>query len=64
MSDEKHKQLVDAASTIGCIAEMPHWLTAGMAAKISPDSEIGDLTVKELLNMLSDTLKHVGKMAS
>lgn len=64
MSDNMHEQLIDVASTIGGIAEMPHWATAGLAAKIDPEQDIKEITIGELLDMYSATVKHINKMLS
>ena len=64
MNDKIHEQLIDVVSTIGGIAEMPHWATAGLAAKIDPDQDIKEITIGELLEMETATAKHINKALS
>ncbi len=59
MGDKRHKQLIDVVSTIGAVADMPHWITTRISAEIYRKGALEDMTVKELLTLLSETKKHV-----
>lgn len=59
MNDRQHKDLIEIACEIGAIADMPHWVTAGLAIKIDPDQDLKEITIGELLDMKAATAKHI-----
>ena len=59
MAEDRHLALVDIAAEIGLIAEMPHWITAGMATALKPGRSWQDMTLGELLSIKAQTAKLV-----
>ena len=61
--DEKHAALVTAATLIGLIADMPHWITAGMTARIG-GRDVENMTIGELLSIRMDTVNFIEDIMS
>ncbi len=61
--DEKHEALVTAATLIGMIPDMSHWVTAGMTARLG-DRDIENITIGELLSIRLDTVNFIEDIMS
>lgn len=56
---EIHKELIDAALTIGGIAEMAQWATLDLAERIKKTGkDVFNLTVAELMNLEAEQQRH------
>ncbi|WP_250655042.1 hypothetical protein [Alkalimarinus coralli] len=63
MSKEDQRKLVEAATTIGAIAECNCHYTEGLARKIAATGKsVGDLTVAELMNIDVDYAQEYNDM--
>jgi hypothetical protein len=62
--NERHLELVDLASEIGLIAEMPSWATARMESMIESDKDLKELTLGELISLSNETATYINKTLS
>ncbi len=59
--DSNHLELLGIVRTIGSIVAMPYEITTGIAAHISPEQDIKEMTIGELLEIRLDILNQIGE---